>query len=287
MRISIAVKSICAAAVASTGLLSKVLDRRSGGVAILMYHRVFPREAAVRFRIQPGMYVQPDTFENHLRFLTNRFEILPIRETPEVLEAEGRAVAKPRCVLTFDDGWSDFRLHAFPLLQKYRVPATNFLPTDFIGCGDRFWTDRFVALFGTLGDRDDLCGDSGDPLVNRLIGLTGNRESRIEEAIAILKQCRQKEIEKTLAELARISGAGPDYTPGSDFLSWDEVRFMASSGLVSFGSHTATHRILMSLSRDEIRGELDRSRERLLAEGVADPAFVPFCYPDGSHDAEI
>jgi peptidoglycan/xylan/chitin deacetylase (PgdA/CDA1 family) len=35
-------------------------------------------------------------------------------------------------VLTFDDGYLDFYSHAFPIIQKYGLPATVFLPTDFV-----------------------------------------------------------------------------------------------------------------------------------------------------------
>ena len=67
-------------------------------------------------------------------------------------------------------------------------------------------------------------------------------------------------------------------------MNWDEVREMSQHGL-SFGSHSCSHRILTTISADEITYELARSREVLLSQGIN---YVPvFCYPNGNHDARI
>ena len=78
------------------------------------------------------------------------------------------------------------------------------------------------------------------------------------------------------------------YKPsGRAFLNWEEIREMADSGLVSFGSHTASHRILTTLNDDEIRTELYKSKEKLLNEKIVTRDFIPFCYPNGNFNDEI
>ena len=62
---------------------------------------------------------------------------------------------------------------------------------------------------------------------------------------------------------------------------------MGGSGLVSFGSHTHNHRILVHLEEGEAREELVLSKKILLREGVADPSFIPFCYPNGNTNPRI
>jgi len=59
---------------------------------------------------------------------------------------------------------------------------------------------------------------------------------------------------------------------------------MHGSGLESFGSHNATHRILTKLSAEQVREELLRSRDAILSEGAAAPTGLPFCYPNGDFD---
>ena len=59
---------------------------------------------------------------------------------------------------------------------------------------------------------------------------------------------------------------------------------MQISWLVSSGSHTVAHKILTTLTDDEIRNELIESRKKLIAEQVVDPSFIPFCYPNGNYN---
>ena len=40
---------------------------------------------------------------------------------------------RKQVILTFDDGYQDFFVHALPILKQYRIPATVFLVTDMLG----------------------------------------------------------------------------------------------------------------------------------------------------------
>ncbi|HEX6236624.1 MAG TPA: polysaccharide deacetylase family protein [Acidimicrobiales bacterium] len=62
-------------------------------------------------------------------------------------------------------------------------------------------------------------------------------------------------------------------------LSWSAVRDMASTGLVAFGSHTHSHRLLDRLPPAEAADELDRSR--LLIEDAVGAPVEHFAYPKG------
>ncbi len=218
------------------------------------------------------------------------------------------STSKPLCLLTFDDGYYDFYENAFPILRAHQVPATVFLPTDFIGTNKWFWTDRLMTLFlqkeraGSIGQeakngrqraereerrvgvREQL--RSGNGFANKIGNLRGSYETRLEKAIQILKVYRDEEIEEIIEELSNKWNVNPEL-PGRAFLSWDEVKEMAQSGLITFGSHTASHRILTTLKDDEIWDELIRSRQKLIDERVADPSFIPFCYPNGNYNEKI
>jgi peptidoglycan/xylan/chitin deacetylase (PgdA/CDA1 family) len=60
-------------------------------------------------------------------------------------------------------------------------------------------------------------------------------------------------------------------------LSWSALRDTLSTGLVTVGSHTHTHRILARAGADEVADELDRSRS-LIEERLGVPADH-FAYP--------
>lgn len=290
MKNSIRIKSILASFVYSSGLIHWTLRRDpAANIAILMYHRIIPA-SEVSKGIQAGMYVKPETFEVHIQFLKKYFKIIPLSDL--VFNAKRQSknfIDKPFCILTFDDGWHDFHDYAYPILKKHGTPATIFLPTDFIGTSKWFWTDRLTYLF--LRQRDHKTSTiinqpSKNPLINELEKPNGSRESLVEQAIEMLKVHPVDEIESILSELSKRWNLNYN-PPGHAFLSWEEVREMRLSGLISYGSHTASHRILTTLTEKEIKKELIDSKEKLIGEKAVDKEYIPFCYPNGNYNKNI
>jgi peptidoglycan/xylan/chitin deacetylase (PgdA/CDA1 family) len=117
--------------------LGKAL-RRPGGVRIpiLMYHGISdePETGYPYFRLNTSRR----RFSEQLRFLKeNGYKVIPFPDSAQLLEtAEPSSVDPTRhAVLTFDDGFEDFRTAAFPLLMEHGFCATVFLPTGFISEG--------------------------------------------------------------------------------------------------------------------------------------------------------
>ncbi|MCI0563285.1 MAG: polysaccharide deacetylase family protein, partial [Nitrososphaera sp.] len=251
MKASIKAKSVLASFFHRAGIISWKLGRYSNhDVAILMYHRVVSMKKMGR-AVQAGMVVEPDTLDLHLRYLRNNFEIIPLSDLTSIRHIDALDLRKkPLCVLTFDDGWYDFYEHAYPILKMHGAPATVFLPTDFIGTSRWFWTDRLGFLLDRMaqsGEGVKYASQSPDVLVSAVARMSGTYETRLERAIALLKLHRIERIEGVLSELSVV--LGEDMTPASRaFLSWEEVREMSGSGLVSFGSHTAGHPLLTTVT---------------------------------------
>ena len=266
-------------------VLLRLKVKAKDSAVILMYHRICHRQKD-EF-VQAGMYVEPETFKKHLIFLKKFFKLVSLNEL--ILQKDNILnCSKPLCALTFDDGWQDFYQNAFPLLKQYDVPATVFLPTDFIGTKKLFWTDRLAYLLWHREDNHTVKSDSLfiDTIIKELGNLKGPFESQIEAAIQRLKACRIDEVEAILSELARRRGIDTVLQRRA-FLSWEEVREMADSGLVSYGSHTAGHSILPVLNDSEIYDELKKSMERLVYENVVDQSSIPFCYPNGNNNDNL
>lgn len=72
---------------------------------------------------------------------------------------------------------------------------------------------------------------------------------------------------------------GPGAGPGLTALTWDQIREMVSSGLVTVGAHTQTHPDLRMIEPSQVAEELDRSNSVIAAETGIEPRH--FAYPKG------
>jgi peptidoglycan/xylan/chitin deacetylase (PgdA/CDA1 family) len=135
--------------VAGTLHYSGVLGRyrrvvhRSRGV-VLTYHRVL-RARTPSAGVDPGMYVTCSTFERHLALLAQSYALVTIDQMGNWLAGD-TTFDRPPCALTFDDGWTDTYEVAFPILQRYGVPATVFLITGAIGAPEMLNWPRIVEM---------------------------------------------------------------------------------------------------------------------------------------------
>jgi len=78
--------------------------------------------ALLYHRIHPEYGVHPEVFEKQIEFLVRRLRIVSL----ENFEESGRFSA----LVTFDDGFYDFFVYAYPVLKKYRVPAVIFVSPE-------------------------------------------------------------------------------------------------------------------------------------------------------------
>lgn len=253
-----------------------------GKVAILSYHRVLTRQDLGREYVQPGMYVDAGVFEAHVRFLARRFHVLTFEDLLRRWMDGDWDCEACYCVITFDDGWVDNYVHAYPVLRRYGLPATIFLPTAFIGTRERFWSDKLAACLRAYYDSEarDARGIAVTALTTRFpwlarLSMHGAGDA-IDRAIERCKAIPEAERNLLIDSLRQTLGV---QTPTERaFLGWDEIREMSRQG-ISFGSHSSTHRILTSLGTGELRNEASESLAVLRGSGVR---FVPvFCYPNG------
>ena len=62
----------------------------------------------------------------------NNFKVFSLASLYSYLKSHKKIPAKT-VVITFDDGYQDNYLNAFPILKEYSFPATVFIPTSLIG----------------------------------------------------------------------------------------------------------------------------------------------------------
>jgi len=241
--------------------------------AILMYHRVLPRERARTLAVEPGMYVTPETFALHLDCLQARFRVLPLAEVAARLAAE-QPLPPGACAISFDDGWRDNLEHALPALRSRDLPATVFLVTERVGTAGAFWPDEVCRRIAPLGQA------ARRELAARL-GIAGPAPGP-PDLLTAFKARGPAAREALMERLREATPAPPD--PGPELLDWAEVHAMAREG-IEFESHGASHAILTQLTDALLRRELGSARERLRDEGLGRHGLL--AYPSGAFDRRV
>jgi peptidoglycan/xylan/chitin deacetylase (PgdA/CDA1 family) len=115
---------------------------------ILMYHRVAP----VRHDWTVDNWnVAPDLFAAQVAMLVRSVDVVDLRTfVSHAQQAAGRT--RPLVTLTFDDGYAALVQHVLPVLQRWRMPATFFLPTAFVGSDQPMPFDRWAARHPDVRD---------------------------------------------------------------------------------------------------------------------------------------
>ncbi|MBK9997621.1 MAG: polysaccharide deacetylase family protein [Nitrospira sp.] len=187
--------------------------RHRGKVFVLMYHRVLTKSEVARYPVQPGMYVLDSVFAEQMSFVRRNFTVLSLQELLDLWQRGEWSAHARYCVITFDDGWLDNYRHAYPVLKQLRIPATIFLPTDYVGRNEWFWPDQLAVLCKVIADRKQR----QEPLAaveGVLSGFLSEDASRLIRALAdqerlgdeIIERCKHFPIER-IRELVQALAA--------------------------------------------------------------------------------
>ncbi|MCX7662117.1 MAG: polysaccharide deacetylase family protein, partial [Candidatus Omnitrophica bacterium] len=182
-----------------SGIFISVVERFYPYIPVLMYHSV-----SYSHDKENRLTVNIDTFRRQMDFLRkNNYKIVRLEEIPFLIKEKNKT--SKTIAVSFDDGYKDNYLLAYPVLEKYKIPATIFLVVNDIATQDR--------------------------------------------------------------------------------LDWSQIKEMQSCGLISFGSHTLTHRDLTKLDYLDLKKEVFDSK-RILEENLNSPIEI-LAYPAGFFNEKV
>ena len=238
-----------------TGFLRR---RLAGRLLVLTFHRVRPDGESPDGRPMRNLEVPVRAFRDLLLWMRRRADPVALGDW---FPGEGNSPAEgggglpamrrrlPCFAVTFDDGWADNALHAAPVLEELRIPATVFLATGAIEKRTPFWW--------------------------QVHGLS-------DAAIESMKALSPGQLE----QLVRKAPSGVREACAREFLDWRQVREMSKSGLVRFGLHGHRHALMTSLSHTAALDDVCRCRAILQAH--VPEALVPFfAWPNGNVRADL
>src|SRR5579863_116403 len=121
-----------------------------------MYHSVSP---------VPGPYtVSPAAFLRQIKYIRENYPIVRLAEIGTLLL--DRNDNERRVVITFDDAYVNFLEFAYPVLKRFAVPCTIFVPTRYVG-GSNYWDIRQnIDIAKRVMDRTNLVELAKEGLVH-------------------------------------------------------------------------------------------------------------------------
>jgi peptidoglycan/xylan/chitin deacetylase (PgdA/CDA1 family) len=104
----------------------------SAHVPILMYHHIGTLSADAGSDWY-STTVTPEAFDEQMAYLAyHGYNTVKVMDLVDATEGR-KALPQNPVVITFDDGWIDDYVSAFPVLQQYGMIASFFIPASWIG----------------------------------------------------------------------------------------------------------------------------------------------------------
>lgn len=255
----------------SLSLTRKAVNHYRGKAAIFTYHRVLPsNEMYVNNSPNHGLIVTVERFEEQMQYLSEKYRIISMDELSDHLASyHDFAVA-----VTFDDGYKDNLTYALPVLKKYRVPATIYIPTRFPEGDCRMWWYEL----------EELC-DNRNSMVFTLKGknYNSNMQDRAQKNRCFRKMHNlilslSENEQNDLMNLIRQGRKPKEYKQYC--LTWEEIQELDRESLITIGAHTHSHVNMKQLSIDEVGKEI--LTNKLLLEEKLGHTIEHFAYPYGT-----
>ena len=231
-----------------------------------MFHRIVETRSPFR----PG-YNQSD-FDWLCAHLSSNYHVIDLEEFEERREKD--QLSPNAVALTFDDGYGDNYDLAFPILSKYRLPATVFVTTGTVDGKSYLWTSKlsWILEHGNIGDPYGVLG------VPISLETEHARLTTLRRLTERLKRVGTQEREQTIDKLEHDLGIADYSGLASDTLTWKQLREMDAQGFRS-GAHTVNHTVLSKLTAKELDRELGDSKSEL--ESRLGRPITTFAYPNG------
>ena len=275
----------------------RVRNHMSPRAVILLYHRIATHET------DPwSLSVSPKHFAEHMAMLGTVANPVPLQALVDGLR-DGR-VPRRAVAVTFDDGYAGALHAAKPILDKFAIPATMFLPSGLIGAYTEFWWDELERILLEPGElpaclRLEVNG------VPKLWELGTAANYRVHDAVAyrswrawddpptmrhavyqslyrLLQRASGAEQLRVLADLRSNSDIDSTARTSHRVMTWAEAIALFQDGLVELGAHSVSHPVLASLDRSDQRKEIQHGKAML--EQQLGKSITSFAYPYGRPD---
>jgi peptidoglycan/xylan/chitin deacetylase (PgdA/CDA1 family) len=250
-----------------------------------MYHDIVDKDNGSD--LDPAQYgeLTKDEFKAHLIAIKESCRAVSVEEAIAEIK-HGGGLKENSVAITFDDGYASAYEIAFPLLRKYGLSATIYLPTDWINGKLTLWwqdlTDMILAFETNESNISELKKISGKMKIELPDNLTTDNKSRMifrEGLSHELMKIGDDHRSKIMDDLRCVLFGDAAYKRREiRSITWEQIAEMADAG-IEFGAHTCSHINLSHADLELARKEIVCSKKEI--ENHLGREIRGFAYPYG------
>jgi peptidoglycan/xylan/chitin deacetylase (PgdA/CDA1 family) len=262
--------------IGASALCNKAYNRN--GALILLYHSVPGPEAQTW--VDPRYAVSPSTFESQMRFLAAHRHVISMTELVQALRRRD-PVKRGSVVITFDDGYRDNLEVAAPILARYGLSATLYLPTGYVNREESQWIDRLFVMFKTRRKHKLVLNEQPSHMFDLRLRKNSLRAYLLAERMLLSSNWAERE-DLLVAIEAQLC---PERAPPRLTLNWNEVQQLVNRfHNFEIGVHTRNHIDLPAHDATTVLAELTQCVTDV--EEAINKRATHFSFPYGRSDFE-
>lgn len=113
-------------------------------IVVVLYHSINKDMSFLLKGMGNDIYTEVNKFEKQIKFLHENFNIIGLEKLLKPNEI--KKIPPGSLAITFDDGYRDSYIYAYPILKKYNVKATVCINTSFLNNNDMFWWSKYNLI---------------------------------------------------------------------------------------------------------------------------------------------
>lgn len=238
---------------------------------IYMFHRVAPEEG--KLDVIDELRVSPEYFRKFIKErISGGGKFVDIQQFTDFISGKIE-VEKPFCIITFDDGYEDNFIYAYPILKELNIPFTIYVSVNLVDEGQPIWNYPLI-LEQIVRTNDELVLGNGQ----KYQCITKDEKNNVFRKLkALIFSFHYKTFHNDF--ISTFDNYIDTTKFDRNMLSWNQIIELSQDDLCTIGSHTMSHCRLSMKDKDDLMYELKNSKD-ILSQKINKPV-EHLAYPYG------
>lgn len=248
---------------------------------IYMFHMVRPKEDCISSL--DTIRVSPEYFEKFLINHSNKEDFISIDEVPQRIKNHKKG-DKPFAVVTFDDGYDDNFVYAYPILKRLQIPFVIYVAVNLVNDHQPILNYPLI-IECIIRKNDKLFLGNGETYICEKEDEKNNTFNQLKQLYFSIPYLHIHEKFKQLFRDYLTDVVFPVNT-----LTWEQIELLSQDPLCTIGAHTMSHCRLTITDKESLSYELLQSKviiEKHTRQPVHYMSYPYGAYTDVSDEARL